>query len=112
MIEPLDNQIKDLRDRKAIKDSLALTLRPQIEAEIKSKIGFLDELNVMLKLLDDSSAAMIVYILWLSFLLFLELLVLVSKINDKRSDYEQTILHHMNTQFRKLEILGEMNSKK
>lgn len=112
MIQPLDLQIKDLRDRKSSKDSLALMLRPQIEAEIKSKTGFLDELNVMGIILKESTAAVLVYSLWLLFLLLLELLVLVSKISDKKNDYEKTILHHMDSQFRKLEILGEMNKKK
>lgn len=112
MIEPLDLQIKDLRNHKSSKDSLFLTLRPQIESEIKSKIGFLDELNVMYSILSNSIPARVVYGLWFLFLLGIELLVLVSKANDKKNDYEQTILHHMNIQFRKLELLAKMTESK
>ena len=78
-----------------------------MEAEIKSKIGFLDELKVMYELVSNSGVAFSFWLLWFLFLLFLEMLVLFSKLGDKENDYEKTVLHQMNLQMKKLDILAK-----
>ena len=45
LIAPLAQTIADLRKLKSEKDNALLNIRPQIESEIKSKNGFLDEIG-------------------------------------------------------------------
>ena len=115
LIQPLEAQISDLRSHKASLDSNLLALRPMVEKDIRSKVGFLDELKVMYKLISDSGIALVVWLLWFFFLLGLELFVLISKTSEKKSDYEATVLHHMNIQMSRLKamekrMIGEENS--
>jgi hypothetical protein len=107
-IAPLDQQISQMRQQKAQKDSLLLNVRPRLEAEVSSKVGFLDELKVMAGLISTSGVALGVWLLWFLFLLFIEMLVLFSKVGDKANDYERTVLHHMNIQIKKLDVLEKL----
>lgn len=106
MIDPLDNQIQSIRIEKLKKDSALLTLRADVEKEIKSKVGFLDELKLMYSLLSDSAVAFFVWLIWLLFLLGIELFILVSKSMDKDNDYDATIKHQMELQLKKLALLS------
>ncbi|MEO6681816.1 MAG: DUF4407 domain-containing protein, partial [Ginsengibacter sp.] len=94
-----------LRSRKASLDSNLLALRPMVEKDIRSKVGFLDELKVMYKLISESHIALTVWLLWFFFLLGLEMFVLISKTSEKQNDYEATVLHHMNIQMKRLKAL-------
>lgn len=107
MLGPLDQQIAGLRMQKREKDSALLTLRPELEREIKAKVGFLDELKVMYSLVTDSGVALAVWLIWFFFLFGLEMLVLISKSTEKKNDYEETVMHQMNIQLKKLELLGK-----
>lgn len=109
LIQPLDAQINDLRGRKASLDSNLLALRPMVEKDIRSKVGFLDELKVMYKLISESRIALTVWLLWFFFLLGLEMFVLISKTSEKQNDYEATVLHHMNIQMKRLKSLERDN---
>ena len=109
LIQPLDAQIMDLRGRKASLDSNLLALRPMVEKDIRSKVGFLDELKVMYKLISESKIALTVWLLWFFFLLGLEMFVLISKTSEKQNDYEATVLHHMNIQMKRLKALERDN---
>lgn len=111
LIAPLDNQIVDLRNQKNLKDNLLLNIRPTLEKEVSSKIGFLDELKVMYQLISHSGVALGFWLLWLFFLLFIEMLVLSSKLGDKANDYDKTVLHHMNLQIKKLEVLEKLSER-
>jgi len=111
LIQPLDLQIEGLRNRKANLDSNLLALRPLVEKEIREKVGFLDELKVMYKLISESNIAMIVWFLWFFFLLGLEMFVLISKTTEKKNDYEETVLHQMNIQMKKLKLLENISDK-
>lgn len=102
--------IEKMRNEKLAKDSMLLNSRPEAEKQINTKVGFLDELNIMFSLLKKSTAARLVYILWFVFLLGLELLVLLSKANEKESDYEKVVRHHMELQKRKLDLLANMGT--
>jgi len=107
MIEPLEKTISNLRIQKAGKDSALLNIRPALEKEISSKVGFLDELEVMYRLITRSNVALAVWLLWFFFLFGLEMLVLISKVNEKETDYEKTIKHHMALQMRKLDAFAK-----
>lgn len=105
-VAPLDSAISEMRKQKSVKDNALLNIRPSVEKEIKDKVGFLDELKVMYNLISNSGVALGFWLLWLLFFLFIEMLVLFSKIGDKENDYEKTVKHHMELQIRKLDALA------
>jgi cell division protein FtsB len=107
LLSSLDQQITALRIQKSKKDSVLLTLRPMIEKEIKSNTGFLDELQIMYNIIKGSGIAMFVWLLWLFFLMGIEMFIMFSKWGDKENDYDLTIKHHMELQRRKLNILAQ-----
>lgn len=106
LIQPLDKQIESLRDRKAVLDNNLLALRPTVEKEIKSKVGFLDELKVMYNLITGSAIAGIVYSLWFLLLLGLELFVLISKTTDRQNDYDTKVLSSMEIHTKKINAMN------
>jgi len=106
LIPSIDQQIFNLRNQKAKLDSALIMVRPSVEKEIKSKVGFLDELNVMYQLVTDSGVALIVYLIWFFFLLGLEMFILASKLGDRSNDYDETIRHQMALHLKKLELLS------
>lgn len=107
LIGPLDTVISQLRAQKNINDNASLNIRPALRKEVESKVGFLDELKVMFGLLSGSGVALCFWLLWILFLLFLELLVLFSKIGHKENDYDRTVIHHMELQMRKLDLMAK-----
>lgn len=106
LIGPLELNITNLRNDKIQKEAALLNIRPALEKLISSKVGFLDELEVMYSLITRSNVALGVWLIWFFFLLGLEMLVLISKINEKENDYERTIKHHMALQMRKLDAFA------
>jgi hypothetical protein len=107
LIQPLDSTIGVMRQQKAIKENELLHIRPALEKEMKEKTGFLDELKVMMQLISSSYVALGFWLLWILFFLFIEMLVLFSKMGDKSSDYEKTVLHHMNLRIRRLDLFAK-----
>jgi hypothetical protein len=61
----------------------------------------------MVQLISGSYVALCFWLLWILFFLFIEMLVLFSKMGDKSSDYEKTVLHHMNLRMRRLDLLAK-----
>jgi hypothetical protein len=108
----LDKDITLLRNQRAEKEKILLNIRPQLEHEISAKTGFLDELEVMYKLITGSKVALIVWLIWFFFLFGLEMLVLIGKANEKENDYETTVKHHMTLQMRRLEVLAKATEVK
>jgi hypothetical protein len=109
LVVPLEQNILDLRSQKSLKETALLNIRPKLEQEISSKVGFLDELEVMYSLITRSNVALCVWLIWFFFLLGLEMLVLISKANEKENDYERTVKHHMALQMRKLDLFNKMD---
>jgi hypothetical protein len=105
LLQPIDNQIAHLNAQKMSKENTLLSLKGVLEKEVGNKVGFLDELKVMLTILEKSTIALIVYLIWLLFLLILELLILIAKSNDTDSDYERTIRKQMDIHSKKIELL-------
>ena len=108
LIAPLEETINTLRTQKLEKETALLNIRPELEKQISSKVGFLDELEVMYSLITRSGVALSVWLIWFFFLLGLEMLVLISKANEKENDYEKTVIHHMELQMKKLELFAKM----
>lgn len=106
LLTPLDVQIASLRSQKSNKDNAILALRPKIANEIKSKVGFLDELQVMYTLITESGVALAVWLLWFIFLMCIELFIMFSKIGEEPNDYDATITHQMEIQKKKLALLA------
>jgi hypothetical protein len=104
--ELVQSLIKQLQQAKAEKEATLLNIRPQLEKEISSKVGFLDELEIMFEILSNSFVGLLVWLIWFVLLVGLELFVVASKRNEKENDYERTIKHHMALQIRKLEALA------
>lgn len=106
LIASTDSTIADMRKQKTIKENTLLNIRPALEKEMKENAGFLDELKVMVLLISSSYVALAFWLLWILFFLFIEMLVLFSKMGDKSSDYEKVVLHHMNLQIWRLDALA------
>lgn len=104
-LQPLDDQLKILNSQKTAKENKLLDLKKQLEEEVGSKVGFLDELRIMFSILNESTIALVVYLIWLAFLLLLELLILIGKASESESDYDKTIRKQMDIHFRKIELL-------
>jgi hypothetical protein len=112
LIAPIEQNINDLRSAKNEKETALLNIRPELEKLISSKVGFLDELEVMYSLITRSNVALGVWLIWFFFLLGLEMLVLISKVNETENDYERTVKHQMALQLRKLELFTKMEENR
>ncbi|MCD9574453.1 DUF4407 domain-containing protein [Flavobacterium soyae] len=112
MIPAIEKTISDLRTQKTEKETALINIRPKLEKDISSKVGFLDELKVMYSILSQSMIALVIWLIWFFFLLGLEMLVLISKKSEKENDYERTVQHHMDLQFKKLELFAKMGEFK
>lgn len=108
MIAPLQESINDLNIQKSNKESALLNIRPQLEKDISSKIGFLDELEVMFSLITKSAVALAIWLIWFILLFGIELLILVSKHNESENDYDRIVKHHMRLQMKKLDLFEQM----
>lgn len=107
LIAVTDSTIADMRKQKTAKENILLNIGPALEKEMKEKAGFLDELKVMVQLISGSRVALAFWLLWILFFLFIEMLVLFSKMGDKASDYEKVVIHHMNLQIWRLDALAK-----
>lgn len=107
LISSLDSTIGTLRQQKTLKENELLHIKPDLEKKMSESIGFLDELKVMVRLMSGSRVALYFWLLWILFFFFIEMLVLFSKMGDQSNDYEKAVLHHMNLQIRRLNVLEE-----
>jgi hypothetical protein len=107
LLPSLDAAIDAMRQQKTKKENELLYIKPALEKEMKASTGFLDELTIMKQMLSASYVALSFWFLWILFFLFLEMLVLFSKLGDRSNDYEKVVLHHMNLQMRRLDALGK-----
>lgn len=104
-LQPIDKQLGAFSSDKITKENTLLSLKSLLEKEVDSKVGFLDELKIMFIILKESTIAAVVYMIWLAFLLLLELLILIGKASDAESDYDKTIQKQMSIHFKKIELL-------
>lgn len=105
LIPDLEEQISQLRSRKNEKETSKINVREELEDELGSKTGFLDELKVLFSILLSSWIALIVWSMFFLFLLSIEVLVLVNKFGEEKTDYDSIILHQKEVRIRMLDKL-------
>lgn len=72
-----------------------LNVAAELKKELEAKTGFLEELKALVRIMSKSSIALGFYMLMFSFLLILELLVVICKLGDKPCDYDLIVQHQL-----------------
>ncbi len=72
-----------------------LNVAAELKKELEAKTGFLEELKVLVRIMSKSSIALGFYMFMFSFLLILELLVVICKLGDKSCDYDLIVQHQL-----------------
>jgi hypothetical protein len=112
LIPQIDTQIKYLQEQKSQKENEKINIQKVLEEDLKSKVGFLDELKTLFSILLSSPIAFVVWTLLFIFFLAIELFVLVNKFGDNKNDYDKTIMHQMDIRIKMLEQLAEQGNGK
>lgn len=99
----LDIQIREQTDKKMAKQNDLINIRQNLEDELKSKTGFLDELTTLFDILLSRGIALFVWICLFVFFLSIELFVLVTKLSDKLNAYSIIIQHEDTIKRQKVE---------
>ena len=106
LLPNIAEQVNLLRTQKSEKENSKINIRQELEAELNSRTGFLDELKVLFSILLSSWIAMVVWIMFFLFLMSLEVLVLVNKFGEEGNDYDKIILHQKDVKIKMLEKLS------
>ena len=107
LLPNIADQVSLLREKKTEKENSKINIRQELETEMSSKTGFLDELKVLFSILLSSWIAMVVWIMFFLFLMSIEVLVLVNKFGEERTDYDSIILHQKDVRIKMLDKLAE-----
>ncbi|MCJ7820188.1 MAG: DUF4407 domain-containing protein [Bacteroidales bacterium] len=107
LLPEIEKQISMLREQKSVKENSKINIRQELEQELSSKTGFLDELKVLFEILLTSRIALAVWILFFAFFLTNELFVLVNKFGEKENDYDRIISHQMDVRLKMLDRLTD-----
>jgi hypothetical protein len=107
LLPGIADQISQLRRQKAEKENSKINIRQELENELGSKTGFLDELKVLFSILFSSWIALVVWIMFFLFLVSIEVFVLVNKFGDEKNDYDSIILHQKDVRIKMLSKLSE-----
>lgn len=102
-----DNHLINLRKLQDEYNQKKLGAEESLRNVLSNKSGFLEELSAILEVLKEKKIALFFYLLLFSFLMFLELLVLASKVGDTKSDYDLVIEHQLNQKRRSLKELTD-----
>ena len=106
LLNPIDVQLRQIRLDKIKKDSVYLGLRNEVEKELKSHVGFLEEFDILVSILQESFGARCIWSVWLIIILGLELLVLISKIGEKENDYDKALQEQMELHYKRIALLA------
>jgi hypothetical protein len=105
LLPDIEEQINLLRSQLNEKENNKINIREELEKELGLKTGFLDELKILFSILLSSWIAMIVWSMFFLFLLSIEVLVLVNKFGEEKTDYESIILHQKDVRIKMLDNL-------
>lgn len=109
----LIEQIDKLANQKTEKENFQVDIRNSIEEELKSKTGFLDELNILFnEILLKDNLALFIWLCILLFFLSIELFVLVNKVGDSKTDYDHIINHQMDVRIKMIDELSKKDGEK
>lgn len=106
LLPDIEEQISQLRSRKSEKENSKINIREELETELSSKTGFLDELKVLFSILLSSWIAMVVWSMFFLFLMSIEVLVLVNKFGEDKTDYDAIILHQKDVRIKMVDKLS------
>jgi hypothetical protein len=73
--------------------------------------GFIEELNLMLQLIQSHGVVLFFWILWIVFLLGIELFILFSKASDGKTDYEKLVEFQTEIREERMRKILENNAK-
>ena len=108
LIPTIDIQIKELSIKRDVYSLKKLDIRADLEAKFRSKVGFLDEINTMVSILEDSTPALVVWLLFFFFLISLELFVVAGKWGkNTETDYDIAIMHQRDVRIKAIKQLTE-----
>lgn len=104
---------KDLRNQVAIYESYNKLESDSLFSRIeRAKIvarneppGFLDELTIIVELATQSGIALFAYIIFLLFFIFIELFIVLAKLNDGDNDYHRLIQYQEMIREERLKVL-------
>jgi hypothetical protein len=105
LLPDIEDQISLLRAQKSEKENNKINIRADLENELNSKTGFLDELKLLFSILLSSWIALVIWCMFFLFLMSIEVLVLVNKFGEGGTDYDQIILHQKEVRIKMLEKL-------
>lgn len=97
--------LDELRKQKEAYTQRKMQAETTLRQELKTKQGFLEELNAIIEILAERKVALFFYLILFGFLMFLELFVVVSKIGDTKSDYDLVVEHQLKQKIKTLEQL-------
>ena len=91
IIDGNNNKLIDLRKDENKWSEKKQTVEEDVRRECKASVGFLEELEAMWDIITTRKLAGVFYFIFFTFLMSLELFVVVSKMVDKECDYEVAI---------------------
>ena len=91
IIEANNDRLKNLRKDENKWSEKKQTVEEDARQECKASVGFLEELEAMWDIITTRKLAGAFYLIFFTFLMSLELFVVVSKLVDKECDYEVAI---------------------
>jgi len=106
LIPQVSTQIQLQREQKIEKENQKLNIQQVLETDLRSKVGFLDELKALVTILTSSPIAAVVWGLIFIFFLSIELFILINKFSDTETDYDRIVRHQLNVRLKMLEKLN------
>jgi hypothetical protein len=82
-----------------------INVEETVRKELEENAGFLEELKAMIILIKSETLAGVFYFLLFTFIIALELLVVASKVGDKKCDYDMIVEYQLNV---KKDALNDM----
>jgi hypothetical protein len=110
--ETNNEHLDELRKQQNEYTQRKLDAENSLRQELKSKQGFLEELNAIIEILKERPVALGFYLILFLFLMSLELFVVFSKIGDKKSDYDLVVEHQLEQKKKMIDNLKDNKSNK
>lgn len=108
LLPGLEKQMADLQAQKTERQNARISMRADLEKELKDRTGFLDELKLLMDFLWTNTIGMFVWGVFFTFFLIIEMLIVWNKWNKKQTDYDTLVQHHMSL---RIDTLKEVSKK-
>ena len=107
-LESNSTRLAEMRVRLNELTDSKLKVSAEIKEELEKNKGFLEELRALYQIIKSDWIALAFYIILFCFFFSLELLVLTSKLGDKKCDYDLIVMHQLQI---KTDALNELVNK-